>query len=110
MFNYYHELIRLKLNHPVMRDYNRDEVNASQINDHAVLLTRKLNENHLIALMNFNKRKLAFQLPIDVSRLKLLIDSAEKKWGGERENEQEIFSGNEINVFPSSIVILSDIF
>jgi maltooligosyltrehalose trehalohydrolase len=110
LFNYYRELIKLKLNHPVMKDYNRDEVNASQINDHAVLLTRKVNENLLIALMNFNKRKLAFQLPMDISRLKLLIDSAEKRWGGERENDHEIFSGNEITVFPSSLVILSDIF
>lgn len=109
LYNYYKELIRLKLNHPVWRDYSRDNFFASQINDHAILFTKKTDEKNLIGLINFNNRNLNFQLPVNPESFKVLIDSSEKRWGGSRENGQQIFSENEIRICPSSIIVLSDI-
>lgn len=109
LFNYYKELIRLKKNHPVWKDYNRDGVVATGINEHAILFTKETGSNHLLAIINFNKRKLNFQFPLDSGKFVVLVDSAEMKWGGGRTNDQSIFSDNELNVFPSSIIVLSDI-
>lgn len=109
LFEFYRELIRLKKSHPVWKDFNRDNLKAAEWGRRSILLMKKVDGHHLVAAMNFGKEPETIQLPwtVDIT-FKVLIDSAGSKWGGSRVQNLKIDSGN-IEVLPSSIIVLSDV-
>ena len=108
-FAYYKELIRLKKTHPVCKSYDRNNMKATESETKTLVLTRKTDDHQLIAVLNFDKKKISFRLPESGGRkLHVLIDSSEKRWGGKNETGTIITEGNEISIGPSSIVVLSD--
>jgi maltooligosyltrehalose trehalohydrolase len=110
MLAFYKELISLKKNHPVWKDYDRTNNSAVEEGTRTVTFSKRSGSNHLFAVMNFDKEPKNINIPaVDWKDTILLIDSADKKWGGPKDKDSAGFKNNEILVYPSSIIILSDI-
>jgi maltooligosyltrehalose trehalohydrolase len=110
LFQFYRELIRLKKSHPVWKDFDRSNLKASESGEMTLLLLKKVDDKHLVAVMNFGKVTITTMVPwIDKISFVVLIDSAGSEWGGPRENKLTIQDDGVISVLPSSIVILSDV-
>lgn len=105
IFDFYRELIRLKKSHPVWSSYERTVISASASGEKAILFTRKVNNNHLSAILNFGETDLTLPFPDGGI---LLINSADRKWGG-AEDISIIDAEGKIRVKAASMVVFSDI-
>ncbi len=84
LLSYYKELIRLKKNHPVLKNTPREGIVAEVINNqNAIFLTRIYEDNLLIAIMNFEPDEILVDLSAyGTAKLFPLLNSADEKWGG----------------------------
>jgi maltooligosyltrehalose trehalohydrolase len=109
LFEYYKKLINLKKNHPVWNSYDRSNTNAVTTNKKLILINKRIDNNQLIAILNYNSSEKDVTLPESGGKeLFFLVDSAAIKWGGDQK-DQVVTSGKVIKVMPSSMVVLSDI-
>lgn len=110
LFDYYRELIRLKKNHPVWKNYDRTNLKATEAGKMTVLVIRKVDGHHLMAVMNFGKDPVSTKLPwTEGKNFGLLIDSSGNKWGGTRNVEPDIKVDGTITIPPATIIVLSDV-
>lgn len=107
IFDFYRELIRLRKNHPVWKSYERSGIRASAAGEKAILFVKKLNENHLTAILNFGETDISYSMP-ELGEASLLINSSGKEWGGSDESTV-IDEEGMVTVKASSLVIFSDI-
>jgi maltooligosyltrehalose trehalohydrolase len=84
MFKYYKELIRLKKEHPVITNSKREEMATSSVRFNKILVHSKKYKGHLlIAVMNFEDKQFLIDFTgLHYDSLQLVLNSAEKKWGG----------------------------
>lgn len=108
LFDFYKEVIRLKKSHPVWKVHDRSRVLASEAGDNAILLSKKTAEGNLAALMNFAGEELTLSLP-ELNRSDVLINSADKRWGGPHEGARPYSKDGLITFSPESIVVFSDV-
>lgn len=110
MLAFYKELIRLKKNHVIWKDYDRSNNSAVEEGTRTLIFTKRSGNNHLFAALNFDKQPKNIIVPAtEWDDLHILIDSADIKWGGSKDHETILPKDNEIIVAPSSIVVISDI-
>lgn len=109
LFEFYKKLINLKKNHPVWKSYDRSHTNAVSADEKLIYITKKIDNNQLIAILNYDSSEKNVTLPSSGGRkLFVLIDSAAQEWGG-NQTDPDIAAGKVIKVMPSSIVVLSDV-
>lgn len=107
IFDFYRELIRLRKSHPVWKSYEREGIKASAAGEKAILYVKKVNNNHLTALLNFGEADISLPLP-ELGEASLLINSSDIKWGGSGDSVVMNDEGN-ITVKAFSLIVLSDI-
>ena len=111
LLDYYKALIRLRKEYPVFRNVDRKNCLVDFFEENMIiLLTHKVKEKHLIAVMNFNKEAADVDLSQYIENtMEIVLYSAEKKWGGQGES----LSGTDdemrvIKIKGYSILILID--
>ncbi|HLN56169.1 MAG TPA: malto-oligosyltrehalose trehalohydrolase [Bacteroidales bacterium] len=108
LYDFYKEVIRLKKSHPVWKIYDRAGVQAAETGDKAILLTKKSAAGSIAALLNFSGEELTLSFP-ELNKSEVLINSADKRWGGPHEGVRPYSKDGLINFSPESIVVFSDI-
>lgn len=103
---YYRELIRLRKNHPVLKQLNRKNVEVRFSKAQKTLLLRRWNEtNEIICSMNFSSEQQQVWWPSPKKNYRKLISSTDPQWLGMKE-APETFSGlKEILLQPQSFSI-----
>ncbi len=105
LFAYYKELIRLRKHHPVLKNTNRQGVEANVVNNkNIIVLRRQFLENLVICIMNFEPEDVTIDLPAVNKSLYMLMDSAEENWN----NTQTIPWGESIKIKAKSILVFSN--
>ena len=108
IYQFYRELIRLKKFHLVWKDYDRTNVTVEQAGNNAVLFSKRIRDNQLIAVLNFNNQKFFHDLKGTGNRkFHVILNSADKRWGGL--DPDPVFESNVIKAEPFSIIVISDI-
>lgn len=108
LFDFYSKLIYLKKYHPVWKVYDRTGVRASEAGRNAILFSKKLNGNHLTAVINFGVDELEISLP-ELNQYEVLVNSTERRWGGPHEGDLPDKQNGLITIPPTSFIVFSDI-
>lgn len=81
--SFYRELLRLRREHPVLADLNRDDLEVTVLDREQVLCTRRWNsEGELYIIFCFQKAENGVTLPIPAGRWRKILDSAAERWLG----------------------------
>ncbi len=106
LFEYYKELIRLRKHHPVLKNTNRQGVEANVINNkNIIVLRRQYLENMIICIMNFEADDVTIDLPAVNNSLYMLMDSAEENWNNTQTKPWE----ERIKIKAKSILVFSNV-
>jgi maltooligosyltrehalose trehalohydrolase len=82
MYNYYKTLIKLKKNHPVLKQFSKNNIRIDH-NGKVFTVERWYNENRIIAYLNFSDQMVEKHLPVTfIEKAYLLVNSSEKQWNG----------------------------
>jgi len=104
MLEYYKELIRLRKTHTVLKQLNRNNLEASFDKEQNTLVLRRWNKEHqVVCFMNFSALEQTMQY--DGQLCQKIFDSSEERWGGSREAPEQ--PSNQITILPQSILIYS---
>lgn len=98
MREFYKELIRLRNTIPALKNFDRNDMDVSGIEDEKVIFYHRWKrENEVYCIMNFSDMEVTAFAPLSEGRWKKLLDSADGRWMGrgssmpERlENKQDI--------------------
>jgi maltooligosyltrehalose trehalohydrolase len=90
MLAYYKKLIALRKEQPLLKPGNRDHINATEVPDKkTIALDCQNNNEHLVALMNFNKNNVTIEISaLCFTTAQALIYSAHEQWGGNISNDE----------------------
>ncbi|MBW6501780.1 MAG: malto-oligosyltrehalose trehalohydrolase [Bacteroidales bacterium] len=83
LHEYYKALIKLKKNHPVLKQMNKDEIEVD--NDGRIFKVERWHkDNRIIAWLNFSDQTVEKQLPAAFTEknIQILIDSSDNRWNG----------------------------
>lgn len=106
LFEYYKELIRLRKHHPVLKNTNRQGVEANVVNNkNIIVLRRQYLENMIICIMNFEADDVTIDLPAVNNSLYMLMDSAEENWNNTQTKPWE----ERIKIKAKSILVFSNL-
>ncbi|MFH1319627.1 MAG: malto-oligosyltrehalose trehalohydrolase [Bacteroidota bacterium] len=82
LYNYYKTLIKLKKNHPVLKQFSKNNILVNY-NSKVFTIERWHNEKRIIACLNFSDQPVQAHLPVTfIEKAYLLINSSEKQWNG----------------------------
>lgn len=84
MFAYYRHLIHLRKTIPALKNTNRHDIFARQVDGHnALYLVRKFNDQTILSILNFEPAEIEVDIPeLSSSSFQLLLNSSETRWGG----------------------------
>ncbi|MEK6480483.1 malto-oligosyltrehalose trehalohydrolase [Catalinimonas sp. 4WD22] len=110
MFQFYQALIKIRKQHPAMKMTERTYSNFKLIEPGLILMHRHDEQDqHLMAMMNFDKKETTYNLKSNL-KLKYLLDSSTSNWLGSHNNTSLEINGNDpINIRPNSVIVLSNI-
>jgi maltooligosyltrehalose trehalohydrolase len=82
MLEWHKLLISLKSTHPVLRNFNKNDVRTEVIEEKGLVLHRLSGDgmDQLLCLFNFSDEPMQYTMPDHVLRWKKLIDSREENW------------------------------
>ena len=112
MLAYYKKLIALRKEQPLLKPGNRDHIHATELADKkTIALVCQNNNEHLVALMNFNKENVTIEISaLSFSTAQVLIYSAHEQWGGNINNDENPIAqkGKEFiaNISGKSLVLI----
>ncbi|MGC9341570.1 MAG: DUF3459 domain-containing protein, partial [Bacteroidales bacterium] len=109
MFNFYKEIIHLRKSHEILKETNKDNLEISN-SDGVFKMERWKNDRKLICYMNYNSHKSSVQVSFSwKGNMKKVLDSSEKKWGGQGSTTSSKISTGEMLELPGrSIIIYSN--
>jgi maltooligosyltrehalose trehalohydrolase len=104
---FYKELIRIRRNHPVLKNTDRKDLKAEVVKGrNALVLRRKYRDKILICILNFEDKALSMEVERLNKPLFVVLDSSGDGWSTSRITVPE---GNKVAVKGKSILILSDV-
>jgi maltooligosyltrehalose trehalohydrolase len=104
---FYKELIRLRKNHPVLKNTDRKGVEADVVKDsNAIVLLRQYHENMVICIFNFEDKPVSMEMESSKKSLFVLLDSSGDGWSS---SQNTVLEDYKITVKPKSILLLSDV-
>jgi maltooligosyltrehalose trehalohydrolase len=107
LLTFYKELIRIRRNHPVLKNTDRKDLKAEVVKGrNALVLRRKYHDKNLICILNFEDKALSMEVEQLNKPLFVLLDSSGDGWSTSRNTVPE---GNKVAVKGKSILILSDV-
>lgn len=102
---YYKELIAWRKASPVFRQLSRENVKSSHDErSGTVYVYQEQSGQCLMSLMNFSDREQPLTVPFEAPLWDKCMDSADPVWGGEKASPQQLTTGMEIRLQPSSFV------
>jgi len=108
MFSYYQKLILLRKTHPIIRQLNRNQMEAEcNEKQQTITLYRWEGSSKLLVIMNFSKKQQSLMFPTYMANWEKLIDSADPLWGGAKASQITTKDGAAILVQPESFLIYS---
>jgi len=108
MFRFYQELIKLRKEHPVLKETDKDNLKISE-EGKFFTLERGQDENRVVAFLNFEDENKTGKIPAKIDgTLTKILDSADFRKREIADSEKvEVSANNEISVQKKSIVIFS---
>ena len=84
MLRWYSELISLRREHPALRSYNKDNIQAEVIEPGMLVIHRKSKDkNKVMVFLNFAEHDTTYRVPAGNVLWKKLIDSRDARWNTE---------------------------
>lgn len=110
MLQFYQLLIKIRKQHPAMKMTERAYSKFKLIEPGLILMHRHDEQDqHLIALMNFDSKETTYNLDSNLDLITLL-DSSATDWLGSHKNPSLDVKGNvQISIRPNSVIVLSNI-
>lgn len=103
LFDFYKHLIHFRKQRKAMQERTRESLNILSADNGIVSFERSGEGDHIIIVLNFNKKTVAWTAPKG-SKLKKIIDSASSQWGGPRDDAGQA-PADSIELFPESISV-----
>jgi maltooligosyltrehalose trehalohydrolase len=103
MLDYYKALIDLRKTNPVLKNLNRNGIEAIPDQEQKTLLLQRWNEHgQVIGLMNFSNKEQIIKVP-EQAWIKI-FDSADRKWNGPKASPNQL-NNTTITIQPQSILL-----
>ncbi len=105
LLEFYKKCIQFRKTHKALKPGSRTNIYARKSNDeNAIVLVRKYENELLVVLMNFSDKLVKEKLPeITGKNAKLLLYSAQKRWGGNADNSESPLKQYECNKYSVSL-------
>ncbi|MFW6117110.1 MAG: malto-oligosyltrehalose trehalohydrolase [Thermoproteota archaeon] len=83
LLNFYHRLIKLRKEDPVLSNLNKGNLEVSEVEDKRIIFIRRwLGKEEIFYIMSFNNRKITVNVYLEGGEWTKIIDSSQKKWRG----------------------------
>jgi maltooligosyltrehalose trehalohydrolase len=83
LLSFYKALIRLRIDHPVLRLLSKEKMEVCCLEEKAVLSVRRWHETDQIALVfHFGDKTVSLKIPLARGRWEKRLDSADRTWQG----------------------------
>ncbi len=108
MLEYYKKWIRLRKEHPVLKDRDRKNLTVTRLeNKNIIIVNRKLESQTLLAVLNFDKATQEVLIPEgQPANRQVLLNSASEDWGGPVPQDQDpLFEGDKLGINGQSIIL-----
>jgi len=111
LLEFYKKLLTLRREIPALRNLDKEKLDVFGFeNDRVLVVRRWLDDNHTLAIYNFNSNEITIKMLAYNNRWRFLINSADKKWGGEHTiKDSTIHPENELRIEGFSFVLLENI-
>lgn len=114
ILEWHKELIRLRNENAVLKNFDKECIRAEVLNEAGLILHRKdaTGKKELVALMNVSEKEIPYFLPGNNGTWKKLLDSTEAKWNEENTStNKEQFSeqkqaGEQVVIPARSVIVL----
>ena len=108
LFLYYQSLINLKKTHQVLKRADRQQLEV-EYRDNVFSIERWNRENRIVAWLNFSNKSAKRHLPEGFDRTaKLVLNSAEKSWGGpDHQVDSHVFINQDCIIPPETMLVFS---
>jgi maltooligosyltrehalose trehalohydrolase len=107
LFSFYKEIIRIRKCHPVLKNFDRKEIEAKVSGDNnTIILRRKYGQNIIFCIMNFEDGTVNLQLEDIKKPLFILLNSSGDNWSNSRNLS---LVDKQVNLNAKSILLLSDV-
>lgn len=111
--NWHKELIRLRREHPILRDFNKNNIRTNVIDDEVLVLIRQNPEGNrfIFCLLNFSEREITYTLPASKCQWSLLLNSTDKQWmspdhRNTPQKESSHLKENAVPIPPLGVIVL----
>jgi maltooligosyltrehalose trehalohydrolase len=109
MLHYYKTLIALRKQEPALKNLNRNQLNVEENKETKTLLLHRWHEGeHVLCLMNFSKQSQQATLPSYKTEWKVLVNSADPKWGGPKESPTPVTGDTAVIIEAESVIIFKN--
>jgi maltooligosyltrehalose trehalohydrolase len=112
MLNWHKELIAVRRYHPVMQNFNKNDVRVTLFGKHGLALHRRSSDQQyeLLCIFNLGSVQDSFMVPLRKSYWKKVLDSTDPEWlengsGMSRNFPDSIFGGEVIDIGGPGIVV-----
>lgn len=105
MLKWYKHLIHLRRTHPILRDFDKNNIRANPIGQRGLALLRQSDPglDHLLCLFNFSAASISYDMPYLGSKWVKLLDSKEDQWKGRSGKTQK----EPLSIYPGTVISLS---
>ena len=111
VLDWHRQLIALRRSHPVLRNFCKNDIRATVIDEHGLVLHRQTEGGlqHLLCLFNFSDGVLHYTLPANTQEWEKILDSKQDRWmehGAEGlPAPGKIMAGQQCVMQPCSVVV-----
>lgn len=112
MLHWYKELIKLRKESPVLRNFKKDDVKVYILNQAGFIVHRKSESGneHLLCMFNLAEYEIRCTVPYASAKWRKILDSKEKQWLEKPDNSGRIFpmvirSGENMRLIPLSVAV-----
>ncbi len=104
MFHYYQYLIRLRKQHPVLKELNRKNILVASEQESKMITLKRWEENLFVfVVLNFSNQAKEVALPDEIKGSFIILNSAHHQWGGTisttTQQSQSIIQPESITIF-----------
>ena len=105
LFSFYQYLINFRKTRAAMRVNSRENVSVIPSPDGTVCFERRADNDAVLIVLNFNKKKTTFSISPD-RKVRKIFDSASQEWAGPAAaDSSDLKPGQSINLYPQSASI-----